>query len=304
MHVPGPRVRSAGLFQKVLLAMLGLFALTALTSGFASSWNLEKRLDAEYRSKGTAIASSIASSIVETMLNGTSATVQSTIDQFAQIEGVAYIYIEDRGGQIVSHTFVPRVPPQLLGMKPPPQGQTLIRDLGLEGVGEVTDISTPILEGIAGRVHVGMDHALIRAQMRAAMAQQVLVIALPFLACAVVACFFVRRVARPLAMLSRYAGRIAEGDRTAAQEMQVELGRAARQSDEVGKLAAVFLRMAGEVQTREEHLRQEVTQLRIEIDQGKKEKQVAEITDSEYFKQILGKVEVLRSRRGRLRGDQ
>jgi len=67
--------------------------------------------------------------------------------------------------------------------------------------------------------------------------------------------------------------------------------------DELGKLAQIFTRMAIEVQAREQHLRQQVEALRIEIDETKKELQVAEITESDYFHHLQEKAEEFRSRR-------
>jgi DNA-binding response OmpR family regulator len=54
-------------------------------------------------------------------------------------------------------------------------------------------------------------------------------------------------------------------------------------ADSLGQLARVFQRMAREVQAREQRLQTEVQHLQIQIDQARKERQVAEITDTEYF---------------------
>ena len=53
--------------------------------------------------------------------------------------------------------------------------------------------------------------------------------------------------------------------------------------DELGQLAQVFVRMAGEVAAREANLRQEIQTLRIEIDESQNARQVSEITETEYF---------------------
>jgi CheY-like chemotaxis protein len=71
---------------------------------------------------------------------------------------------------------------------------------------------------------------------------------------------------------------------------------AARQ-DALGALARVFGRMACEVQAREDRLRREVLQLRVEIDQTRKAREVAEIAESDYFKELQDKVHTLRGRR-------
>lgn len=70
-------------------------------------------------------------------------------------------------------------------------------------------------------------------------------------------------------------------------------GVAARQ-DALGQLARVFQRMAREVYVREQRLKQQIQDLRIEIDQAKQAKQVSEITESEYFKSLHSQAEGLR----------
>jgi two-component system cell cycle response regulator len=74
------------------------------------------------------------------------------------------------------------------------------------------------------------------------------------------------------------------------------LDEVARRPDELGQLAQVFQEMARQVYAREQQLKQQVQQLRIEIDQTRKAREVADITESEYFQQLLGKAEDLRSR--------
>jgi len=82
-----------------------------------------------------------------------------------------------------------------------------------------------------------------------------------------------------------------------ANSFQVEsLDEVARRSDELGQLAQVFQAMARQVYAREQHLQQQVQQLRIEIDHARKAREVEEITESDYFQQLLGKAEELRNR--------
>ncbi len=77
---------------------------------------------------------------------------------------------------------------------------------------------------------------------------------------------------------------------------RASLDEVARRPDELGQLAQVFQEMARQVHSREQQLQQQVLQLRIEIDQTRKAREVADITDSEYFQQLLGKADELRSR--------
>jgi hypothetical protein len=70
----------------------------------------------------------------------------------------------------------------------------------------------------------------------------------------------------------------------------------AAREDELGQLARVFQQMAREVQAREQRLKQEVQQLRIEIDETRTARQVAEITETDYFRDLQRKADQLRSR--------
>jgi two-component system cell cycle response regulator len=74
------------------------------------------------------------------------------------------------------------------------------------------------------------------------------------------------------------------------------LDEVAKRSDELGQLAQVFQEMARQVYAREQQLQRQVQQLRIEIDQERRAREVAEITESEYFQQLLGKADELRNR--------
>jgi CheY-like chemotaxis protein len=66
--------------------------------------------------------------------------------------------------------------------------------------------------------------------------------------------------------------------------------------DELGQLAQVFQEITRQGYAREQQLQQQVRQLRIEIDHARKAREVADITESEYFQQLLGKADELRKR--------
>lgn len=74
----------------------------------------------------------------------------------------------------------------------------------------------------------------------------------------------------------------------------VVLESVAARDDELGVLARSFSRMAGEVRAREDRLRREVAELRIEIDEAKQAERVAEITGTDYFRDLRGRAADLR----------
>jgi len=75
------------------------------------------------------------------------------------------------------------------------------------------------------------------------------------------------------------------------------LDAVAGRTDALGQLARVFQRMAREVRQREDRLKQEVQQLRIEIDSTKRNLQVAEITETDFFHDLQTKAQKLRENR-------
>jgi two-component system, cell cycle response regulator len=74
------------------------------------------------------------------------------------------------------------------------------------------------------------------------------------------------------------------------------LNPVAARDDSLGQLARVFQNMARQVYAREQSLRQQVQELQIEIDEVKKARQVAEITETEYFRELRDKAQKLRQR--------
>ncbi|MBI5947440.1 MAG: GAF domain-containing protein [Chloroflexi bacterium] len=72
------------------------------------------------------------------------------------------------------------------------------------------------------------------------------------------------------------------------------LDETAARGDELGQLARTFQRMAGHMIEREYRLKQEVLELRIEIDSARQAKQVAEIVDTEYFRELRAQARDLR----------
>jgi len=66
--------------------------------------------------------------------------------------------------------------------------------------------------------------------------------------------------------------------------------------DSLGNLARVFERMAGEVRAREQRLRQQVASLRVEIDQTRKAREVREITETDFFRDLQSRARAMRAR--------
>lgn len=104
---------------------------------------------------------------------------------------------------------------------------------------------------------------------------------------------FSRGITRPVAILTDAASAL-EADNPFNSERLVAL---AANGDELGKMARVFARMAKEIHVREDRLKSQVAQLKIEIDEAKRARQVQEITDTDYFQSLRGRAQQLRTRK-------
>lgn len=100
---------------------------------------------------------------------------------------------------------------------------------------------------------------------------------------------------RPTLALTQAAEQVAQGD----YEQDIARLYSGRLRDEISTLAHVFDLMVSKVREREESLKRQVQELRIEIDEVRKAKQVAEITETEYFQELRTRARTLRELRER-----
>ncbi|HAC63650.1 MAG TPA: histidine kinase [Cyanothece sp. UBA12306] len=72
-----------------------------------------------------------------------------------------------------------------------------------------------------------------------------------------------------------------------------------QRDDELGQLARVFQNMANQVKIREKKLRQQVQELQIKIDREKQSEQVAEIVQTDSFKNLKQKLQKMKKNKGK-----
>ncbi len=97
---------------------------------------------------------------------------------------------------------------------------------------------------------------------------------------------------RPIIRLTRIAERIGEGD----YEQDLSGLTRSRVADEIGTLARVFDIMMDKVRQREQTLRRQVEELRFVIDEAKRQKQVGEIVESNFFQELQARARAMRRR--------
>jgi twitching motility protein PilJ len=243
-----------GLLPKIILFLAATLVPLAAITWYISVQTLRRNMTDEFTSKGTAIASSLASSGVDLLLNRDASTVQALVDQFAAISGVKYVLVYDPSRTIVAHTFSPLVPAGIVeqNLVPGDRAQQVKEITYADPVtGEpraIIDIGAPILAGQLGTVRVGMDKAIIEAAAAQTGRWLLQVFGGVAALSVLVGVVFARRITRPVAEVVKVAERVGQGDLSRLVPVT--------SSDEIGQLAATFndtvVRLRSLVQTEAE----------------------------------------------------
>lgn len=98
---------------------------------------------------------------------------------------------------------------------------------------------------------------------------------------------------RPIVRLTKVAERIGEGD----YNQDVSNMTTSALPDEITTLARVFNSMTAKVEKREEQLKTRVAELEITLDLSKRDEQVSEIIDSDFFQELQVKAKEMRDRK-------
>ena len=221
------------LFQKTLVGIFFLFAVISLSTSALCIYTVDTHLSSEYESNSRGIAKTIADSSVDILLNRDLSSLQSLIDQFIEIQGISYIYITNEHGEFLAHTFVPGIPTEIAQSD---HSSTASVERHLPGMGDFVEVSSPILAGVAGTVHIGMDTGLIALKIQRAVGQQVYLISSIFIIGVFSTIWLIRLAAKPIDSVISYAARLARKRNREASDDKL-LAR----DDEVGQLARLFL---------------------------------------------------------------
>lgn len=225
-----------GLFAKLLVFIAAVLVPLAAGTWYVSVQTLRRQMTEEFTDKGTAIANSLSSSGVDLILNRDASTVQTLVDQYSSISGVAYVIVYDPSKTLLAHTFHPLVPPGIVDKNLVPgeaakQVREIVYEHPVTGVPQhIIDIGVPMLGGTLGTVRVGMDRASIEAAAAQSGRYLVGVFGGAALAAVLASALFAGRLSRRVNRIVRVAERVGRGDLSHTIHD--------RSRDEVGRLAA------------------------------------------------------------------
>ncbi len=132
----------------------------------------------------------------------------------------------------------------------------------------------------------------VQQQVRMAV---LLIFAIAYLVLILLVYLVARKLTQPITRLTEISERIGNGDYSQSGQLAKFHQRQLR--DEITQLAAVFEGMVDKVRQREVTLKQQITELKIEIDHSKRQQQVQEIVDTDYFQSLQKKARMMRRNR-------
>jgi hypothetical protein len=160
--------------------------------------------------------------------------------------------------------------------------------------GETLKVLAPTTDAAAqvnGAMVVYLPTDRLQAIMVEARQQGIVLEATVLLIGLLMALWLTRLVTQPAMQLTAAAAAVEAGTFDPAS-----IDSLTRRKDELGQLSRVFQHMAREVYAREQALKQQVQELRIEIDETRRARQVAEVTETDYFQELQKKAKDLRQK--------
>ncbi len=219
------------LFQPTMFGIFFLFLFIGISTSVVSIYSVDSQLTAEYEENSRDIAKTIADASVDIILNRDLSSLQSLIDQFVEIQGISYIYIVNDDDEYLAHTFVPGIPDEIIDSERK-VGETVSRNIA--GMGDFVEVSSYILAGHVGSVHIGMDVSHVALAIQQAIGNQIYLIAIIFFVGILASIGLVSLAARPINTLLNYAVSLARRDNSSNDDHVLQ------RNDEVGHLARLF----------------------------------------------------------------
>jgi len=234
-------MRIARFYQKTLFGVFALMGLILVSTSVIYVHTVDRQLTDYFLNSSRAIARAIANSDSDLIVNQNYPALQSVIDQYIETPGISYVFVVDREGTIVAHTFVPGVPDEIVADYK--SGKDTY-DRTLAGMGSYSEVTAGIIGGQAGRVHVGMDKGYFALQVQTAIGKVVYLLAIIFVVSVLVTYGLMYQVSRPLHLLGSYAWHSLSGEKHSPPSPS-QLERLCARIDEVGELGRLIRRASG-----------------------------------------------------------
>ena len=224
-----------GLKWKIGGAFTGVMLILCTFVAAAAYQIIQHTLRDQLDKRALAIATNLSDASAGHIVGKNLLALNALIRKYTLLDGLAYAFIEDGGGEIVAQTLGTFPPELRQGL--PVGGQRLPyrRELSLQKK-IVYETSVPVLEGQVGIVHVGFWADAIQKEIQGALLPLIGIIAIvPFIG-ALLSFLVAHWFVRPIVRLTEVAEKVTRGDLEAC-------GECVQSRDEIGDLARSLERM-------------------------------------------------------------
>jgi signal transduction histidine kinase len=225
--------RRITLKTKILLGSLCIVLIMGITiTGFIIT-SVQPKLLSKLQKRGIYIAQNIAVQSITPILTEKFFELTMMInEQKNQTEDIEYIFILDRNGAVLAHSFGERFPVQLKNINNI-TAETPFRTYYLNTEkGKITHIVIPLINGKAGSLHLGLSQKSIQQDLTDILRALVLFIFGVLIAGIVISFIFARFTAKPLSDVTSVIRRA--GNRNLYQKLKIS------SNDEIGELGRAF----------------------------------------------------------------
>ncbi len=232
---------------KILLGSLCIVLIMGIAiTGFIIT-SVRPKLLSKLQKKGIYIAQNIAVQSITPILTEKIFELTMMInEQKKQAEDIEYIFILDRSGAVLAHSFGERFPVQLKDINHITAG-TPYRTYYLNTEkGKITHIVIPLINGKAGSLHLGLSQKSIQQDLSDILMTLVLFIFGVLIAGIVISFIFARFTAKPLSDVTSVLRKA--GSRNLYQKLNVST------NDEIGEIGRAFNNMIDLLTAAEEAL--------------------------------------------------
>jgi HAMP domain-containing protein len=234
-----PAPYGIGLTGKMILNFIAIVAGSGSLMLVLVYFTLASSLTKQSIQRARLIALNVSDGIPAYLSKKDTARRHELLRKHASRPGMAYVALEDRKGEVVSHSFAV-LPQELQNIVPGDHSQNGGQRLFRLEDGMVHEVSVPVLEGQIGVVRVGIWKDQIDDEISKTLIPIVKFIGLVFCGAILTAIFLTWRITRPIVRLVTTARRVSEG------ELDVPaLG--VDDTDEFGELSRSFERMRSSV---------------------------------------------------------
>lgn len=141
---------------KIIFPILFSFILLEVATLAVCYNKTREALRTELTSKGEVLASALAYNC-QNLSSLDPSTVQGFVDEYLKMKDVDYVFVQNEHNDFIAYTFTPGIPIEFRQVTPISENSgTSSRLMSYHGE-ETIDIAAPIMSGLLGNVHIGLN---------------------------------------------------------------------------------------------------------------------------------------------------